>query len=57
MLQIYNNALYKRGETVKLKQAARIFDARIDGVNKNGQLEVFTAIPEYFNYGDISWIL
>lgn len=57
MLQTYNNALYKRGETVKLKQAARIFDARIDGVNKNGQLEVFTAIPEYFNHGDISWIL
>ena len=57
VLQIYNNALYKRGETVKLKQAARIFDARIDGVNKNGQLEVFTAIPEYFNHGDISWIL
>jgi BirA family biotin operon repressor/biotin-[acetyl-CoA-carboxylase] ligase len=57
MMKTYNDALYKRGETVKLKQSARIFDARIDRVNKNGQLEVFTAIPESFNHGDVTWIL
>ena len=57
ILKTYNNALYKRGETVKMKQSARVFEARIDGVNKNGQLEVFTAIPETFNHGDVSWIL
>jgi BirA family biotin operon repressor/biotin-[acetyl-CoA-carboxylase] ligase len=53
----YNNALYKRGEKVRLKHASRIFDARIDGVNVNGQLEVFTTVSEQFNFGDISWIL
>ncbi len=53
----YNKALYKRGEVVKLKQSNRTFDARIEGVSKNGQLEVFTAIPESLNYGEVSWLL
>jgi BirA family transcriptional regulator, biotin operon repressor / biotin---[acetyl-CoA-carboxylase] ligase len=53
----YNEALYKRGEKVKLKQVNRTFEARIDAVNKNGQLEVFSACPETFNFGEVSWVL
>lgn len=55
--QEYNEALYKRGEKVRLRQENRVFEARIDGVNINGQLEVFTAVPEILNFGDVSWIL
>jgi BirA family biotin operon repressor/biotin-[acetyl-CoA-carboxylase] ligase len=53
----YNEALFKRGQQVRLKQASRIFEARVDGVNNNGQLEVFTSVPEQFNFGEVSWIL
>jgi len=53
----YNEALYRRGEKVKLRQENRVFEARIDGVNQNGQLEVFTAASETFNFGEVSWIL
>jgi len=53
----YNEALYRRGEKVKLRQENRVFEARIDGVNQNGQLEVFTVAPETFNFGEVSWIL
>jgi len=53
----YNQALYKRGELVKLRQDNRIFEARIDRVNANGQLEVFSSMPETFNFGEVTWIL
>jgi BirA family biotin operon repressor/biotin-[acetyl-CoA-carboxylase] ligase len=53
----YNQALYKRGEQVKLRQDNRIFEARIDGVNANGQLEVYSSVPETFNFGEVTWIL
>jgi BirA family transcriptional regulator, biotin operon repressor / biotin---[acetyl-CoA-carboxylase] ligase len=57
VIREYNDALYKRGEKVRLKQASRIFDARIKGVNSNGQLEVFTTVAEQFNFGEVSWLL
>jgi BirA family transcriptional regulator, biotin operon repressor / biotin---[acetyl-CoA-carboxylase] ligase len=53
----YNEALYKRGERVKFKQDNRIFEARIDAVNKDGQLELYSAYPETFSFGEVSWIL
>ncbi len=53
----YNEALYKRGQVVKFRQDNRVFEARVDGVNINGQLEVFTAAPETYNFGELAWIL
>jgi BirA family transcriptional regulator, biotin operon repressor / biotin---[acetyl-CoA-carboxylase] ligase len=57
LLKAYNAALYKKGESVKLKKGNRIFEARIDSVNANGQLEVFTTISESFSHGEVEWLI
>ena len=53
----YNAALYKRGQTVKLKQENRVFEAKIEGVDTSGKLQVLTSMPEVFNFGEVSWVL
>ena len=52
----FNELLYKRNETVKLKKGNVIFDALIKGVSENGQLITRHAIEESFNFGTIEWV-
>lgn len=53
----YNQLLYKKGQQVKLKKGNRVFEARIDGVSADGQLQVFTSIPESLDSGEVEWQL
>jgi BirA family biotin operon repressor/biotin-[acetyl-CoA-carboxylase] ligase len=57
LLQEYNNVLYKNGECVKLKKHNRIFDAVINGVNEQGELNVTTTLEECFGFGEVEWML
>ena len=52
----YNQYLYKQGKKVKLRKDNRVFEAMINGVNENGQLETAHAIPEAFDFGTIEWV-
>ena len=54
---IYLERLYKRGEHVKLKKGARVFDAKIIGVNAAGQLVTQHAVEEAFGVGEVEWLL
>ncbi|MCY7291559.1 MAG: biotin--[acetyl-CoA-carboxylase] ligase [Ferruginibacter sp.] len=53
----YNEHLYKKGKTVKLKKDNIIFSTCIKEVNRKGQLVTFDAIERQFNSGEIKWIL
>lgn len=53
----YRQQLYKKGEQVKLKSGARIFEARIVDVNNSAQLVVQHAVEETFNVGEVEWLL
>lgn len=52
----YNDQLYKKGETVRFKKDNRIFDARIDGVNEQGQLLLYHGLPESVEVGSVEWL-
>ncbi len=53
----YNNHLFKKGQTVKLKKENRVFEALIKEVTKQGQLIAVTGVEEHFNFGEVEWIL
>ena len=57
LLKLYNDQLYKKNETVRLKKDSRIFEAYIKGVNASGNLITQTAIEEEFEFGSIEWLI
>lgn len=57
ILQEYNDHLYKKHESVKLRKDSRVFDAVIDSVAADGTLTVTHALPETFTSGEVEWIL
>lgn len=57
ILQQYNAALYKKGETVKLKKDTAVFSCTIKGVNGQGQLQVENGPQETFEFGEVVWVV
>jgi BirA family biotin operon repressor/biotin-[acetyl-CoA-carboxylase] ligase len=56
VLKEYNEHLYKRGETVKLKKASAVFQTTIKGVSMLGQLQTVDTIERQFDFGEVEWI-
>lgn len=57
ILEAYQNALYRRGERVRLKMATRVFEALILGVDKTGKLRVKAGeMEEELDFGEIEWL-
>ncbi len=50
----YNQALYRRGEMVKLKKGRARFEAQIESVNEQGKLVTGEGA---FAYGEVSWLI
>jgi BirA family transcriptional regulator, biotin operon repressor / biotin---[acetyl-CoA-carboxylase] ligase len=57
LLNEYNQYLYKRNESVRLKKDNRVFEATINEITAHGRLSVTTAIVEQFNFGEVEWVL
>ena len=55
-LNYYNEYLYKKGVSVKLKKENIVFQTTVKGVNINGQLITSDAIERQFNSGEIKWL-
>ncbi len=49
----YQSLLYKKDEIVKLKKGSRVFEARIKGVDKTGELITQHAVEERFIFGEV----
>jgi BirA family transcriptional regulator, biotin operon repressor / biotin---[acetyl-CoA-carboxylase] ligase len=56
ILGLYNQSLYKKGESVKLKKENALFSTVIGGVNRFGQLQTQDSIERNFNFGEVEWI-
>jgi BirA family transcriptional regulator, biotin operon repressor / biotin---[acetyl-CoA-carboxylase] ligase len=56
LLTNYNEVLYKRGESVRLKKDTRIFEATIKAVNSQGELVTTTGMEEVFGFGEVEWL-
>lgn len=57
LLEEYNRHLYKLNEQVQLKMDGANINARVTGVNKQGQLLIYTGEQTAINFGTVEWIL
>ncbi|WEK37283.1 MAG: biotin--[acetyl-CoA-carboxylase] ligase [Candidatus Pseudobacter hemicellulosilyticus] len=56
LLTDYRQALYKLGETVRLKKDSRIFETTITGVSSDGRLLTRDTLERQFSVGEIEWV-
>ena len=54
-LKEYNDRLFKKGEQVCFKNKEAQFQAKVIGVNKQGQLILDQGIEQTYNFGEINW--
>lgn len=57
ILPLYLSHFYKKDEMVKLKKNNRVFEAVIKGISPEGKLIVQHSMEEYFDLGEIQWML
>ena len=57
LLAAYNEQLYKRGEIVLFRKESRVFEARVEGVDRQGKLELDTGLKALFSTGEVEWVL
>ena len=57
LLDYYNQHLYKRGETARLKMGAIAFNCTIQNVSENGELKLSGGLKDSFRFGEVEWQL
>ncbi len=53
----YNQNLYKKGATVKLKKNNTVFDTTIQGIDEYGNLLTGDTFIQSFGFGEVEWII
>lgn len=56
LLSAYNEQLYKNGEMVSFKRNNIMFQAKVKGVDIDGQLLILHGVEERIPYGEITWL-
>ncbi len=56
LLALFNDRLYKKGQTVKLRKNNIVGDFLIKSVNEFGELVVEAGIENHFAHGSVEWI-
>lgn len=57
LLADYNEHLFRKGEIIHLKKDNTRFSCTLSGVNEQGALLVENGPSDYFEFGEISWII
>ncbi len=52
----YNEHLYKKGESVRLKKGTIVFGTTIREIDLQGQLVTQDAIERHFHFGEVEWL-
>ena len=57
LLEDYNNVLYKRSETIRLKKENSVFQTTVVGVSLEGLLMTSDTMKRQFEFGEVEWVL
>lgn len=57
MLEEYNAVLFKKECMVTLKKGNVVFDTVIKSVTEKGQLYTVDRVENYFNFGEVEWVM
>jgi BirA family biotin operon repressor/biotin-[acetyl-CoA-carboxylase] ligase len=56
LIEQYNDRLYKRNESVRLKKDNAVFETTVTGVSPQGQLLTRDVLEREFSFGEVEWI-
>ncbi|MBS1733005.1 MAG: biotin--[acetyl-CoA-carboxylase] ligase [Bacteroidetes bacterium] len=56
ILDHYNSHLYKKGELVRFKKGAVVFESRVKEVNRSGKLVTEDSMEREFAFNEIEWL-
>ena len=56
-LEEYNERLYRRGQSVRLKKDSAVFATTIQGVDSRGALLTRDTMSREFTFGEVEWVL
>jgi BirA family biotin operon repressor/biotin-[acetyl-CoA-carboxylase] ligase len=57
LLSAYNDQLYKKDELVPFKRNNILFQAKVNGVDKDGHLLIMHGVEERIRFGELTWLL
>jgi BirA family biotin operon repressor/biotin-[acetyl-CoA-carboxylase] ligase len=57
LISDYNDRLYRREETVRLKKENAVFETVVQGVSPQGQLLTRDVMERQFTFGEVEWII
>jgi len=57
LLSAYNDQLYKKDELVPFKRNNIQFQAKVNGVDKDGYLLIMHGVEKRIRFGEITWLL
>ena len=57
LFNYYQDHLFKKDESVKLKKGNRVFETTIKGVSETGQLITQHSIEERYEFGEVEWLV
>lgn len=57
VLSVYNQHLYMKEKTVRLKKGSAVFQTTVTGVNAYGDLLTVDSTERSFSFGEVEWLL
>ena len=57
LFRSYNRSLYRLAEPIKLKKDNMVFNTRLSGVSKQGQLITKDVMERNFDFDEVEWVL
>jgi BirA family biotin operon repressor/biotin-[acetyl-CoA-carboxylase] ligase len=57
LVEEYNNHLYKRGQSIRLKKGTAVFETVVEGVSAQGELLTRDVLERRFQFGEVEWVI
>lgn len=57
LLEQYNDRLYRRGQTIRLKKDNAVFETTVTGVSAQGELLTKDTLERRFRFGEVEWVI
>jgi BirA family biotin operon repressor/biotin-[acetyl-CoA-carboxylase] ligase len=57
LIEQYNDRLYKRNESIRLKKDNAVFETTVEAVSAQGQLLTRDVLEREFSFGEVEWLI
>jgi BirA family biotin operon repressor/biotin-[acetyl-CoA-carboxylase] ligase len=57
LIEQYNDRLYKRNESIRIKKDNAVFETTVEAVSAQGQLLTRDVLEREFSFGEVEWLI